>query len=823
MMSYAATDATKERNMGADRAKRLLPEQLILCAAAILATFSLIINGSADARQGAVAAKSAGASAVETKFRESCAGCHGEGGAGGDRAPPLIESQRLRGLSDAQIKTIIRNGTPGGMPPFPMAEAELDRLAGWIRSKNVSAAAVERPVELIRAGEAFFFGEGDCASCHMVRGRGGTNGPDLSSIAVRSTLAEIERWLDDPTSQTGTRKTAACPGWAYCPDFQWSVVSVRMRDGRTLRGFSRNEGEHDLQLQTLDGRLHMLTERDYQSVARETKSLMPPLRATADQRRALLAYLTSLEGVPLGPLAHRPPPVAKRDMERVTRPEAGEWPSYDGAPSGNRYSTLAQIDRGNVSRLEAKWVFAPGGNGLQTTPLVIDGIMYVTGAQQVCALDARNGRSIWCAPRNSGERPAADAPKGQGAGGRATGPNRGVAVLRDLVYFISDDAYLVALNRLTGAAVWRVLMTDPAHSGRYYNSAAPLIVGDRVVAGVAGGDSPLRGFLAAFEATTGKLAWRLWTIPLPGEPLAETWKGRALPTGGGATWTTGSYDPDAKLLYWAVGNPYPATDGSERGGANLYTNSVIALDPATGRVKWHYQFTPHDLHDWDANAPLVLADAAYKGRNRKLLLQANRNGFFYRLDRLTGEFLGASAFVEKLSWASGVGADGVPILLPGNEPTEAGTLTCPSVRGATNWYGTSYNPGTGLFYVMAAEDCSIYRKVGSIYTGKADPQNYGTRFVRALKIETGELAWEKPLSGSQEANYTGVLSTAGGLVFHGETGGAFAAVDARSGKTLWTFRANDSWRATPMTYMIDGKQYVAVAAGTNILSFALQD
>jgi alcohol dehydrogenase (cytochrome c) len=370
--------------------------------------------------------------------------------------------------------------------------------------------------------------------------------------------------------------------------------------------------------------------------------------------------------------------------------------------------------------------------------------------------------------------------------------------------------------------MWIVPLTDPAFRGRYSNSAAPLVVGDLVVSGVAGGDSPLRGFLAAFHAETGQLAWRLWTIPRPGEPLAETWQGDALPTGGGATWTTGSYDPDVDLLYWAVGNPFPATNGAERGGANLYTASVIAIRPATGNVVWHYQFTPHDLHDWDANAPLVLADARYKGRDRKLLLQANRNGFFYVLDRVTGELLLGTPFVKRLTWASGIDSHGVPILLPANEPTPEGTLTCPSVRGATNWYGTSYNARTGLFYVMAAEDCSVYRPVGSIYTGKPDPNNAGVRFVRALDIETGRLVWEKPVSGSQEANYTGVLSTAGGLVFHGETSGAFAAVDARSGETLWSFDANGNWRATPMTYMIDGQQYIAVAAGTNILAFALK-
>lgn len=248
---------------------------------------------------------------------------------------------------------------------------------------------------------------------------------------------------------------------------------------------------------------------------------------------------------------------------------------------------------------------------------------------------------------------------------------------------------------------------------------------------------------------------------------------------------------------------------------------MLALDPETGAVKWHFQFSPHDLHDWDANEPLVLADVRYRGEARKLLLQANRNGFLYVLDRITGEFLSATPFVRRLTWASGVGPDGIPQWLPNNEPTVEGVRTCPSVRGATNWYASAFNPTTKLFYVMAVEDCSIYTKSGKGYTGDRDPRQPGRRYLRALDISSGSIVWEKPLIGSPEENYSGVLSTAGGLVFYGETGGAFAAVDAKSGKTLWIFRANASWRASPMTYMLDGRQYVAIAAGTNILSFAL--
>jgi PQQ-dependent dehydrogenase (methanol/ethanol family) len=775
---------------------------------------------------------------AESVFNKTCAACHGAGGIGGDRAPPLANSAHLRSLSNTQIAATISGGTPAGMPAFTLPDVTLNGLVALIRGKNRLEVKAGPPAE-IAAGERIFFGSGGCSQCHMVRGRGGVDGPDLSFIALRSSPAEIESMLDNPTAQIGAKTTTWCPPWAFCPDTQWAVVDVELRSGGRLRGFARNQGEHDLELQTLDGKLRLLTEQDYVRVDLEKKSYMPPFAGGADARRELLAYLESLDGVPPGPLAFSVPPIEASSIDAVLHPAIGNWPSYDLGNSGNRYSPLAQINVRSVADLKAEWVFAPGGGGLEDTPVVIDGIMYVTGARRVCALDARNGRSIWCAARTSGQpdQPAGEQPEAPrreagiaapaagampfGGIAHGTGPSRGVAVLGDRVYFVSDDAFLVCLNRVTGALMWVVPLADPHFKGSYYNTAAPIVVNDLVVSGVAGGDTPLRGFLAAFKANTGKLAWRFWTIPRPGEPGSETWKGPALPTGGGATWTTGSYDPDARLLYWAVGNPYPATNGSERVGKNLYTDSVVALHPNDGSLQWYFQFTPHDLHDWDASAPLVLADARYQGQQRKLLLQANRNGFFYVLDRITGQFLRATPFVRKLDWASGVGPDGVPILGPKAIPTSEGTLTCPSVRGATNWYATSFNPITTFFYVMAAEDCSIYRPTEFGYAGNRNPLDPGTRYLRALDVETGRIVWEKPLTGAQESNYTGVLSTAGGLVFHGETGGAFAAVDARSGKTLWTFPTNDFWRASPMSYAVDGRQFVAAVSGGNVIAFAL--
>ena len=276
------------------------------------------------------------------------------------------------------------------------------------------------------------------------------------------------------------------------------------------------------------------------------------------------------------------------------------------------------------------------------------------------------------------------------------------------------------------------------------------------------------------------------------------------------------------MLYWTTGNPFPDTDGTERIGDNLYTDCVIALDIKTGNLLWYFQFTPHDLHDWDAQEPLVLLDTEWQGRPRKLLLQANRNGFFYVLDRTNGEFLLGEPFVKKLTWASGIGPDGRPQRIPGNVPTPHGVKTCPAVRGATNWYSTAWNPQTRLFYVMAVEDCGIYRQSQMGGFGRyKDPADLPEKYLRALDIETGKVKWEIPQVGPPEDNYSGVLSTAGGLVFYGETGGGFAAVDAASGKTLWHFETNQPWKASPMTYTAAGRQYVAVVATDMLVAFAL--
>ncbi len=763
-------------------------------------------------------------------FTKLCAGCHGGNGAGG-RAPALTDSRTLRAMSEQQLEAIIRSGTPNGMPGFgTLSPADFRDVSAFVRSLSPADASPASSGS-VSAGEAFFFGEGTCSTCHLAQGRGAASGPDLSGIGRELSAAELTRALTDPSA-------AIARGYA--------TVRVQLKDGRTLRGFARNEGNHVLPLQTLDGRLVAVTKRDAQ-ITREAASLMPALTATADEQRDLIAYLTTLRGPAGGPFAFTNASADKSaptDFDEILRPKPGDWPTYHGRLHGNRHSEHAQIAADNVAKLSLQWVHSLRGFDNEMTPLVLDGIMYITGPNQVSALDASSGREIWrfSRPRTPGLR-----------GDAARGFNRGAAVLGPRVFLVTDNAHLVALSRVNGALLWEVVL--PEKPGLPYGGTmAPLVVNDLVIAGVSGGDEGIRGFIAAYHVATGEQAWRFWTVPARGEPAAETWKGNVnLDEGGGATWLTGTYDPETDTLYWPTGNPYPDTDGSERKGDNLYTNTMLALEAKTGKLRWHYQFTPHDLWDWDAQEPPVLVDATFQGAPRKLLLQANRNGFFYVLDRTNGKLLLAKPFVEKLTWASGIGPDGRPQLLPGNTPDPKGVLTCPAIRGATNWMSTAFNPTTRLFYVMAVENCFLYRSTmfgGGRTTAGAQPAappappaprpqppasplglpaggfnpggpgGGGSMVLRALDLDTGRIVWEAPQTGNSN-NYAGTLSTAGGVVFYGQASGEFAAVDARTGAHLWHFETQETWKSSPMTYTLNGRQYVAIASGANVLAFAL--
>ncbi len=626
------------------------------------------------------------------------------------------------------------------------------------------------------AGRRVF--EQRCAQCHGGDGNGGEMGPPITVRLPVLSDDDIGALVRDGRPQRGM-PPQAIPAAELATllrhlrsierrDVPLPRASVRTVDGHLLEGSVIGEGLDDLQLRTVDGRVHLL-------------------RKEGDRVRAVTS--------------------------------AANWPTYNGDTGGNRHTPLRGIDKANVARLAPQWLATmPGGGTLQVTPVVVDGIMYVTAPNECVALDAGSGRQLWrySRPRTKGL-----------VGGNA---NRGVAVAGDRVFMMTDHAHVIALDRFTGALVWDTVLADWREN--YSASSAPLTAGDLVITGVAGGEHGANGFVAAVDQATGTEVWRFRTVPRPGEPGSETWQGKDIAHGGAPTWFTGSYDPVLDLVYWPTGNPSKEYDGSDRLGDNLYASCILALDRRTGTLRWHYQFTPHDLWDWDATQTSVLVDAPWQGQLRRLLLHANRNGFFYVFDRATGERLLSTPFVTHLTWASGIGSDGRPIRLPNQEPSPEGTRVCPSQDGATNWFSPSFNPATGLYYVQTFEKCSIYTTrpqgdwlPGQSYLGgsqRIDTDPRPQRLLRAIDVRTGAVRWELPQVGPGDS-WGGTLSTASGLVFLGADSGALMAVDAETGTPLWTFATNQTWRASPMTYQFDGRQYIAVAAGPAILAFAVRD
>jgi alcohol dehydrogenase (cytochrome c) len=492
------------------------------------------------------------------------------------------------------------------------------------------------------------------------------------------------------------------------------------------------------------------------------------------------------------------------------RKSPGEhWLTYAGSYNGWRYAPGRQITPQNVGALVAKWVYhVSGARRLQTTPIVYEGVMYVTSGNSVHALDVRTGRPVWKYTDTRAER---------------EGVSRGVAILGDRVYCTAADNYLTALDRRTGAVIFSKKFADVSTGS---SSTAPVFVAkDKVIVGSSGGDSGIRGFLVALSAETGEEIWRTYTIPAKGEPGSETWSG-FIEYGGAATWLSGTYDPELNTLYWTTGNAWPDYNGTWREGDNLYTSSLIALDFDTGKMKWYFQFTPHDTHDWDAQSWPILLDLEWQGKPRKAVVHANRNGFFYLLDRTTGEFLRATKLIDNVTWASGIDAKGRPMVIPGKDPTPEGNWVCPSVKGATNWMSQSYNPGTGLLYVITLEQCGFYTLSeqkpvpNRNFAGGGATEEGGQVLLRALNPKTGERVWEYPMTGVG-GMWSGAVSNAGGVVFAGDDDGNMLGLDAKTGKHLWNFNVGEILTASPILYEMDGKQYLAIASATAIFNFGL--
>jgi alcohol dehydrogenase (cytochrome c) len=500
--------------------------------------------------------------------------------------------------------------------------------------------------------------------------------------------------------------------------------------------------------------------------------------------------------------------------EKAIEPKSN-WVAYNGGESGNRYSSLQQINASNISSLALAWLFPiPNSPRIEATPVVVDGVMYVTSWNEIYAIDATSGQQMWTYRQPHTDGLLSNAGKGA---------NRGAVVSGGKVMMVTDNAHLLSFNRFTGEKLWENEIG--AVKEGYSATGAPLVVGDLLVVGVAGGEEGARGLLDAYRIADGKRVWRFYTVPRRGEKGSETWLGSALEHGCGATWLTGSYDPELDLVYWTTGNPCPDYNGDERKGDNLYTNSLIALSAKTGELKWHFQFTPHDLHDWDATEPILLIDQPWEGKPRKLLLHADRNGFFFALDRADGKLLLAEPFAE-VNWATGYGKDGRPVLTDSFETSKAGTLTCPASSGGTNWFSASWSPVTNLFYVRSTDWCAIYRKqddplVENRWYGGVAPNQPGARnFIRALDINTAKTVWQFPLSSYGRG---GILSTAGGLVFFGGAQGNLVALNAADGRELWHAGLGQDWQASPMTYMVGGRQYLVLPGPSGVFAFALPE
>ena len=495
-----------------------------------------------------------------------------------------------------------------------------------------------------------------------------------------------------------------------------------------------------------------------------------------------------------------------------------DWLTYSGNLGGHRYSGLDQINTSNVSQLRMKWVYQMTTQApVETSPIVVDGIMYVTEPPStVIAIDAKTGNTLW---KHNPKIPEKTLFLG------FPPVNRGVAVLDGMVYIGTLDAHLLALDAKSGTQRWKTKVAE--NRTGHAITAAPLIVKDKVIVGISGGEAGIRGFLDAYDAKTGERSWRLHTVPEVGEFGNDTWAGDSWKTGGAPTWLTGSYDPELNLLYWGTGNPAPDWNGDSRAGDNLYSCSVLAINPDSGTLMWHFQFTPHDVHDWDSNQIPVLVDAVIGDKLRKLLVTANRNAFYYVLDRETGEYLLSSNYAKQ-TWAEKIDDNGRPLVLPNTEPTEEGNLIIyPSLQGATNWFSPSYSERTGVIYVPVREMGAYYFKTdvdyepGKYFLGGGEQALDGDKakgYIKALEVESGKELWAFDLHSPP---WAGVMATAGGLVFGGTNEGNFFALNDETGHRVWDFQTGGAIRTNPVSFMVEGEQCLAISGGNALFVFAL--
>jgi PQQ-dependent dehydrogenase (methanol/ethanol family) len=747
-------------------------------------------------------------------YGQACQACHGGNAAGSERGPALSTGVFKHGAKDGEIFISVRNGIAGTqMPAFArLGITQVWQIVAYLRSLNGAGATLGEVVAGNKAnGETLFFGKAACASCHEINGRGGILAPDLSAASALPAEMILKK-LQDPNDVTRKKRG---PGVGS--------VEVKLKNGTTVRGLRRNEDSFVLQLSDLQGNLHIIDKTDIAERKNSDVSLMPAdfaKRFSANELQDIVAFVKAQTGRDFSKTVLAALPQGGLTYERILKAasEPQNWLTYWGDYAGRHFSALKQVTLDNVKNLQVRWaVQMPGDTILETTPLVIDGIMYTAGMPgQVFALDARTGMEIWKYQRPQKKLNTFESNR----------YNRGVAVLGNRVFFGTLDAALIALDARTGRPLWEVQVADTMEG--YSITVAPLVVKDKIIVGVAGGEHGIRGFVDAYDAATGKRAWRFNTVPGPGEFGHETWKGDSWKLGGAPTWLTGSYDAELDTIYWATGNPGPDMDAEIRKGDNLFSCSVVALDPATGKRKWHYQFTPNDSHDWDANQDLVLVDRVIDGQQRKLLVQTNRNGIFYALDRTNGKFLFGKPYVRQ-TWNAGFEADGRPKVIPNTDSTPEGRVVYPTLVGGTNWQSPSFDASNGMLYTVYADGAERFIREKSTYEpGKA---YWGGRSVaygetplagiKAIDTATGDVKWDYRISRGSLA--AGVLATASGVLFSATAEGNLIALEAATGKYLWRMQTGATTAASPISYSVNGKQFISVASGNVLYSLALPD
>lgn len=799
--------------------------------ALILATHLAAQSDRAEAQQNPFAGQPAAIAAGKTLYSAQCQSCH----------PAGIASYQ-HGSADGEIFLNIRNGianTP--MPPYTQLSTDQTwQIIAYMRTAYMrtltaaaapgSAAVAASPSGDPANGKLVFEGKGACLTCHQFNGKGVFVGPELTASAL--TAEQIQAAIANPNVPAAPAGggRGGRGGRGRGGNIGPATVTATTADGKVYRGTRKSQDTFTIQFIDTTGQYRSFDRAELKDLKIDNTSPMPSdyaTRLTAAEIRDVAAYLKTAAD----PAAPADPAHSVLSWNRLLNAakEPANWLTYWGDLAGTHYSALPEITNANVKNLQAQWMTPMAGEGqIQSTPLVVDGIMYTTGpvgaasagATQVFALDAKTGKQIW-----RFERP--QKVRNQYENNRV---NRGVSILDNRLFVGTLDAALIALDARTGKQLWEVQLADTKEG--YELTAPPLVVKDKIITGISGGEFGIRGFLEAYDPATGKKLWHWNAIPGPGEFGNDTWDGDSWQHGSGGTWMPGTYDPELNTVYWTIGNPGPVINGDVRKGDDLFTCSVVALDPDTGERKWHYQFTPNDTHDWDATEDTVLVDRVWHGQPRKLMLHADRNGVFYVLDRVTGKLLSATPFV-RATWVKEWDANGRPVFADGWRSSPEGVTVYPSLGGGTNFQAPSYSPKTGWFYLVSHDSPGNYSsgpqayEAGRQYQGRGNGGGFGapagatpnTQGVMAIDPETGKVQWKFELS--QAALPPGLMATAGNVVFVATTEGSFIALDAITGKLLWRYNTGGPLAASPVSYAVDGRQYVAISGTGALFSFAL--